>query len=325
VFVGGTTVSNVTLHNMDEVERKDVRIGDTVVVRRAGDVIPEIVRVVPDKRPKGARKVKLPDACPVCGSAVERVEDQAIARCTGGLFCGAQRKEAILHFAARRAMDIEGLGDKIVDQLVEADLVASPADLYRLDAATLAGLERMGEKSAHNLVAAIAKSKDTTLGRFLYALGIREVGEVTAATLARHFGTLDAVLGADEAAFQAVPDVGPVVAASLAGFFAEAHNREVIAALRAAGVRWPDATPRVAAGPQPLTGKTLVLTGTLPSLTRDAARALIEAAGGKVSGSVSKKTHFVVAGSEAGSKLSEAERLGVPVLDEAGLRRLLEG
>jgi len=334
VFVGGVTVTNATLHNEDEVRRKDVRVGDTVIVRRAGDVIPEVVAVVPEKRLLQPGKdlfdageplhppFELPAACPECGSAVEKPADEAIARCTGGLYCPAQRKQALWHFAARRAMDIEGLGDKLVEQLVDADLVHSPADLYHLDLPTLAGLERMGEKSAANLLAAIEQSKNTTLARFIYALGIRNVGEATARDLARHFGNLEALLAADEAALQQVPDVGPVVAASLCHFFAEPHNRAVIAGLCAAGVHWPK-NEAPAAGPRPLAGKTLVLTGTLPTLKRDEAKALIEAAGGKVAGSVSKKTDYVVAGEEAGSKLEKAQELGVTVIDEAGLQALL--
>jgi DNA ligase (NAD+) len=324
VLVGGVTVSNVTLHNMDEVARKDVRIGDTVVVRRAGDVIPEIVRVVPEKRPKRAPKPKLPEVCPACGSRVERVEDQAIARCVAGLHCPAQRKEALRHFASRRALDVDGLGEKIIEQLVDAELVRSPADLYKLDAAQLAALERMGERSAENLVAAIEASKQTTLGRFVYALGIRDVGEVTAETLARHFGALDAIAGASAEALEAAPDVGPVVAARVHEFFADGANRAVVKALRKAGVTFAEGAPRI---PRegPLSGKTFVITGTLPALSRDEARALIEAAGGKVSGSVSKKTHFLVLGADPGSKLREAEKHGVRIVDEAELRRLVKG
>jgi DNA ligase (NAD+) len=331
VFVGGVTVTNATLHNEDEVRRKDVRVGDTVIVRRAGDVIPEVVAVVPERRPLrdlfGGEPLHppfaLPEKCPECGSTVARGADEAIARCTGGLYCPAQRKQALWHFAARRAMDIEGLGDKLVEQLVDGGLVRTPADLYGLSVATLAGLERMGEKSARNLVEAIAGSRQTTLGRFIFALGIRNVGEATARDLARFFGSLEAIEAADVESLQRVPDVGPVVAASIAAFFAEAHNREVIDGLRRAGVSWPDEMP-ADRGAQPLAGRTLVLTGTLPGLTRDAAKALIEAAGGKVAGSVSKKTDFVVAGDEAGSKLEKARELGVPVLDEAGLMKLLE-
>jgi DNA ligase (NAD+) len=323
VFVGGVTVTNATLHNEDEVRRKDVRVGDTVVVRRAGDVIPEVVRVLPEKRLRGARTFLMPSRCPECGSAIVRLADEAIARCTGGLFCPAQRKQALLHFASRRALDIEGLGEKLVDQLVDACLVRTPADVYGLSVEALAGLERMAEKSAANVVAAIAKSRETTLARFVYALGIRHVGEATAKDLARHFGSLEALMAADAAELAGTPDVGPVVAESIARFFGERHNREVIAALRRAGVRWRDAVPERAPAGR-LAGLTLVLTGTLPTLTREDAKARIEAAGGKVAGSVSKKTDYVVAGEEAGSKLAKAQELGVPVVDEAGLERLIE-
>jgi len=326
VFVGGVTVSNVTLHNMDEIARKDVRIGDTVIVRRAGDVIPEIVSVVKERRPKNARKVSLPGHCPVCGSTVERPEGEAVARCSGGLVCAAQRKEALRHFASRRAMDIDGLGEKIVEQLVDADKVESPDDLYRLTAEELAGLERMGEKSADNLVSALEKSKETSLDRFLYALGIREVGEATAANLARYFGDLDALMDADQAALEAVPDVGPVVAAHVHAFFAEDRNRKVIRALQDLGVTWPET---VAAGTVedsgPLAGKTVVLTGTLQSMTRDEAKDRVRAAGGKITGSVSKKTDFVVVGENAGSKLEKAHSMGVETIDEERLNQFLRG
>lgn len=324
VFVGGATVSNATLHNMDEVERKDVRIGDAVVVRRAGDVIPEIVRVLPERRPPRARKVKLPERCPVCGSAVERTEGEAIARCSGGLFCEAQRKEAIRHFASRRAMDIEGLGEKLVEQLVDRKLVRSPADLYALDVATLAELDRMGEKSAANLVAAIEKSKHTTLARFLYALGIRDVGEVTAQVLADHFGSLDALAKASIEDLKQVPDVGPVVAQHVAAFFAEPHNLEVIRMLRERGVTWPEGVARTeptAAGP--LTGKTFVITGTLASMTREAAAERIRQLGGKVTDSVSRRTDYVVVGENPGSKLARARELGITILDEKALLEMI--
>lgn len=331
VFVGGVTVTNATLHNEDEVRRKDVRVGDTVIVRRAGDVIPEVVAIVPEKRPTrdlfGGEPLhppfELPKACPECGSAVVRGIDEAIARCTGGLYCPAQRKQALWHYAARRAMDIEGLGDKIVDQLVDAGHVHTPADLYGLSVETLAGLERMGEKSALNLVAAIDHSRQTTLARFIFALGIRNVGEATARDLARYFGNLNGIMAADVEALQQVPDVGPIVAASIVAFFNESHNREIIAQLLAAGLHWTEGEP-ADAGPKLLAGKTLVLTGTLPTLKRDDAKAMIEAAGGKVAGSVSKKTDFVVAGEEAGSKLEKALELGVAVIDEAELLKLLE-
>jgi DNA ligase (NAD+) len=321
VFVGGVTVTNATLHNEDEVRRKDVRVGDTVVVRRAGDVIPEVVRTLLDKRPRGTREFAMPRKCPECGSAVVRLPDEAIARCSGGLVCPAQRKQALLHFASRRAMDIEGLGDKLVDQLVDAGVVHTPADLYKLGIGALAELERMAEKSAANVVAAIERSRATTLPRFVYALGIRHVGEETAKDLARHFGRLEALLAADEAALLEVEDVGPVLAESIHQFFAEAHNREVVARLRAAGVHWPDAEPRRKAGGK-LQGLTLVLTGTLPTLTRDEARDLIESLGGKVAGSVSKKTSYVVAGADPGSKIDRARELGVPVIDERELKAM---
>jgi DNA ligase (NAD+) len=322
VFVGGVTVTNATLHNEDEVRRKDVRIGDTVIVRRAGDVIPEVVAIVPERRPILAPEFHMPKRCPVCGSAVEKPEDEAIARCTGGLFCPAQRKQALLHFASRRAMDIEGLGDKLVEQLVDNAIVKTPADLYKLGLLALANLERMAEKSAANILAAIEKSRATTLARFIYALGIRNVGEATAKDLARHFGGLDALMGADEARLQQVPDVGPVVAASIARFFAEPHNVEVIEQLRAAGVHWVEGEPQATVA-SVIAGKTFVLTGTLPTLTREAAKELIEARGGKVAGSVSKKTDFVVAGVEAGSKLDKAQQLGVTILDETQFLELI--
>ncbi|HWD36036.1 MAG TPA: NAD-dependent DNA ligase LigA, partial [Casimicrobiaceae bacterium] len=322
VFVGGVTVTNATLHNEDEVRRKDVRIGDTVIVRRAGDVIPEIVRVLVDHRPPEAREFAMPTTCPECGSAVERLPDEAIARCTGGLVCPAQRKQALRHFASRHAMDIEGLGEKLIDQLVESGRVETAADLYRLRVDALAELERMAEKSAANVVRAIAQSRDTTLERFIYALGIRHVGEATARDLAAHFGALDPLLDADLDALVQVRDVGPVLAESIRDFFAEPHNRTVIAALRAAGVHWKEGAPRRPAE-GPLTGRTFVLTGTLPTLSRDHAKALLEAAGATVAGSVSKKTDYVVAGTEAGSKLAKAEALGVKVIDEAAMRALL--
>jgi DNA ligase (NAD+) len=322
VFVGGVTVTNATLHNEDEVRRKDVHIGDTVIVRRAGDVIPEVVRVEADKRPRGAKAFTLPAKCPECGSAIVRLPDEAVARCTGGLYCPAQRKQALLHFASRRALDIEGLGDKLVDQLVDAGLVHTPADIYKLRVDDLTELERMAEKSAANVIAAIEGSKATTLARFIYGLGIRHVGETTAKDLARHFGRLDPLLSADEATLLEVHDVGPVLAESIARFFAERHNREVIAALRKAGVHWTESEPqRASAGP--LAGLTFVLTGTLPGLTREDAKARIEEAGGKVAGSVSRTTSYVVAGADSGSKLQKAVELEIPVLDEAGLQKLI--
>jgi DNA ligase (NAD+) len=322
VFVGGVTVTNATLHNEDEVRRKDVRIGDTVIVRRAGDVIPEVVRVLLDKRPADARAFVMPKQCPECGSAIDRLPDEAIARCTGGLVCPAQRKQSLLHFASRRALDIEGLGDKLVDQLVDGGIVHTPADIYKLDAAKLAALERMAEKSAANVVTAIDKSRHTTLARFIFALGIRHVGETTAKDLASHFGSLDALMSADENALLEVGDVGPVLARAIADFFAEAHNRDVIKALRKAGVAFAEGPPRRAANGA-FSGMTFVVTGTLPSLTRDEATGLIEAQGGKIASSVSKKTDFVVAGAEAGSKLERALALDVKVIDEAGLKKLL--
>ena len=323
VFVGGVTVTNATLHNEDEIRRKDVRIGDTVVVRRAGDVIPEVVRMVPEQRPILAPEFVMPKVCPVCASAIVRGEDEAVARCSAGLYCPAQRKQALIHFASRRAMDIEGFGEKLVEQLVDADLLHTPADIYRLDLPTLAGLARMGEKSAANVLMAIEKSKQTTLARFIFALGIRNVGETTAKDLARYFGSLEALLEADEASLLNVNDIGPVVASSLRGFLGEPHNLDIIHQLQAAGIQWASGD-RLALTNGVLSGKTFVLTGTLPSLSRDQAKALIEAQGGRVSGSVSKKTDYVVAGLEAGSKLDKAQALGVEVIDEAQLRILIE-
>ena len=324
VFVGGATVTNATLHNEDELRRKDIHIGDTVVVRRAGDVIPEVARALPERRPNNARRFQMPTHCPVCGSKVVRLPEEAVARCSGGLVCAAQRKQSILHFASRRAMDIEGLGDKLVDQLVDADLVKTPADIYALDASTLAGLERMGEKSAQNVLDSIERSRRTTLERFIYALGIRNVGEATARDLARHFGGLDRLVAAGEEELQQVKDVGPVVAMSIRQFFSERHNLEVIRKLRdpGTGVRWEEheGEPERVAGV--LAGKTFVLTGTLPGMAREEARELIESRGGKVSGSVSKKTDYVVAGEDPGSKLARARELGVTILDEDGLREL---
>lgn len=340
VFVGGVTVTNATLHNLFEIRKKGVRVGDTVIVRRAGDVIPEVVGVMPPEgtglalgRPGGIAvpghrtvyvpNFKMPKTCPVCGSDVVREKGEANHRCTGGLFCPAQRKEAILHFAARRAMDIEGLGDKLVDQLVDANVIRTLPDLYRLGLTSLIALDRMAEKSAQNVLAALEKSKQTTLPRFLFGLGLRHVGEATAKDLARHFGTLDAIMDASVEQLLQVPDVGPVVAQSLHTFFQQPHNREVVEQLRACGVTWPEGAPAERA-PQVLAGKTVVLTGTLPTLSRDAAKDMLEAAGAKVAGSVSKKTSYVVAGEEAGSKLVKAQELGVPVLDEAGMLALLQ-
>jgi DNA ligase (NAD+) len=322
VFVGGVTVTNATLHNEDEARRKDVRVGDTVIVRRAGDVIPEVVSVLPDKRLPGAQPFAMPRVCPVCGSAAVREEGEADYRCTGGLFCSAQRKQAILHFAQRRAVEIEGLGDKLVDQLVDSGVVKTLPDLYRLGLTALASLERMADKSAKNIVDALEQSKQTTLPRFLFGLGIRHVGEATAKALARHFGKLDSIMQASEAQLLQVADVGPVVAMSIRTFFEQPHNREVVEQLRACGVSWEEGEPLVIES-LPLAGKTFVLTGTLPTLSRDEAKAMLEAAGAKVAGSVSKKTDYVVAGDEAGSKLDKARSLGIEVLDEQGLRALL--
>jgi len=324
VFVGGVTVTNATLHNEDEARRKDVRVGDTVIVRRAGDVIPEVVGVLPDKRVEGALQFTMPRKCPVCGSDAVREEGEADYRCTGGLFCGAQRKEAILHYAHRRAVEVEGLGDKLVEQLVDANIIRTLPDLYRLGLTALAALDRMAEKSANNLLEALEKSKQTTLPRFLFGLGIRHVGEATAKELARHFGKLDAVMDATEEQLLEVSDIGPIVAQSIRTFFEQPHNREVVEQLRACGVTWEEGEP-AARAPRPLSGKTFVITGTLPTLSRDEAKDKVEAAGGKVAGSVSKKTDYVVAGEEAGSKLAKALTLGVPVIDEAALLAMLAG
>jgi DNA ligase (NAD+) len=324
VFVGGVTVTNATLHNEDEARRKDVRVGDTVVVRRAGDVIPEVVSVLLEKRSGDPPQFTMPRICPVCGSAAVREEGEADYRCTGGLFCAAQRKQAILHFAQRRAVEVEGLGEKLVEQLVDAQLVRTLPDLYRLGLSALAGLERMADKSAGNILEALEKSKHTTLQRFLFGLGIRHVGEATAKELARHFGSLDAIMDASEAQLLEVADVGPIVAQSLRTFFEQPHNREVVEQLRACGLTWEEGAPAPVA-PRPFSGKTFVITGTLPSMGRDQAKDLVEAAGGKVAGSVSKKTDYVVAGAEAGSKLDKALALGVPVIDETRLKELLDG
>lgn len=325
VFVGGVTVTNATLHNEDEARRKDVRVGDTVIVRRAGDVIPEVVGVVPESLASTARGdiFTMPRTCPVCASAAVREEGEADYRCTGGLFCSAQRKQAILHFAQRRAVEVEGLGEKLVDQLVDAGLIRTLPDLYRLGFTALATLDRMADKSAQNIVDALEKSKETTLPRFLFGLGIRHVGEATAKALARHFGQIDAIMDASEEQLLAVNDVGPTVALSIRTFFDQAHNCEVVEQLRACGIHW-SALEASSDAPKPLAGLTFVITGTLPTLGRDAAKDLIEAAGGKVSGSVSKKTSYVLAGTEAGSKLDKARELGVAVIDEAALRQMLE-
>jgi DNA ligase (NAD+) len=323
VFVGGVTVSNVSLHNEDYIKSLDLRVGDTIIVRRAGDVIPQVVGVRAELRPAGTKRFSMPDRCPVCDSEVVRDEDGADHRCTAGLYCPAQRKQALRHFAGRRALDIEGLGEKLLDQLVDANLVKTPADLYRLDRSSLTNLERMAEKSATNVLKAIEKSRKTTLPRFIFALGIRNVGETTARDLARHFGKLESLMQANEAALQQAPDVGPVVAQSIVHFFAESHNRDVIAQMRAAGVHWPEMQV-VRAAALPLSEKTFVLTGTLPNLSREEAKERIEAKGGKVAGSVSKKTDYVVAGTDPGSKLEKARELGVAVLDERGLLELLD-
>ena len=324
VFVGGVTVTNATLHNEDEARRKDVRVGDTVVVRRAGDVIPEVVSMLPEKRLPDASLFTMPAQCPVCGSAAVREEGEADHRCSGGLFCSAQRKQAILHFAQRRAVEVEGLGDKLVDQLVDSGIIRTLPDLYRLGLTSLAALDRMADKSAQNIVDALQASKQTTLPRFLFGLGIRHVGEATAKALARHFGSLDAIMDAPMERLLEVSDVGPVVAQSIHTFFEQAHNREVVAQLRACGLQWEEGAP-AERKPTPLSGKTLVITGTLPTLSRDEAKDLIEGAGGKVAGSVSKKTHYLLAGLEAGSKLDKARELGVAVIDENGLKELLNG
>jgi DNA ligase (NAD+) len=320
-FVGGVTVSNATLHNMDELTRKDVRVGDTVVIRRAGDVIPEVARVLLQRRPKTTVPVMLPDVCPVCGSPVVREADQAVARCTGGRNCAAQRKEEIRHFASRRALDIQGLGDKLVEQLVDRDWVRTPADLFALRTEQLAELERMGEKSAQKLQSAIEAAKHTSLPRFLYALGIRDVGEATALALAQYFRDIAALRRAGEEEIQRVPDVGPVVAKNVAAHFQDAENSSIVDRLLAGGIAWP--APAPVDTDAELAGKTLVLTGTLQTMTREAAAEAVVRLGGKVSSSVSKKTHYVVAGAEAGSKLKKAEQLGIPVLDEAAFLKLL--
>ena len=323
VFVGGVTVTNATLHNEDEARRKDVRIGDTVIVRRAGDVIPEVVSVLLDKRQPDAQIFTMPRQCPVCGSDAVREEGEADYRCSGGLFCAAQRKEAILHYAHRRAVEVEGLGDKLVEQLVDANVIRTLPDLYKLGLASLASLDRMADKSARNLIEALEKSKQTTLPRFVFGLGIRHVGEATAKALAQHFGKLDAIMNATEAQLLEVSDVGPIVAQSIRTFFEQPHNREVVEQLRACGVTWQEGEPAAVAF-RPLSGKTFVITGTLPGLSRDEAKDRVEAAGGKVAGSVSKKTDYVVAGVEAGSKLVKAQALGVTVIDEAALLALLD-
>ena len=321
VFVGGVTVSNATLHNMDEIERKDVRIGDKVFIRRAGDVIPEVVRVVPGSRKKQLKKIRLPAKCPVCGSDVERIEGEAVARCTGGLICKAQRTEAIKHFASRKAMDIDGLGDKLVEQMVEAGIIETVVDLFRLDVDEVAGLERMGQKSAENLLAAISNSRSPTLAKLVYALGIREVGEATARSLATSLHNLQAIMSTNEEALQQIQDIGPVVAKHITHFFAQPHNQQVIEQLlKEINIQLPEASQ----GGEPLSGKTFVITGSLSEMTRDQAKELLQSAGARVSGSVSAKTDYLLAGEKAGSKLARAEKLGVEVIDEAGLKDLLK-
>ncbi len=322
VFVGGVTVSNATLHNEDEIARKDVRVGDTVIVRRAGDVIPEVVQVVMQKRPANSVAFEMPTLCPVCDSHATREEGEAKRRCQGGLFCEAQRKQAIKHFASRKALDVDGLGDKLVEQLVDADLIHDPADLFSLTVPQITGLDRMAEKSAQNLVAALEQAKHTRFGRFLFALGIREVGETTARSLARHFLTLDALMATAENSLIEIEDVGPIVAKRIVTFFAEEHNRQVVARLMTAGIDWPVETHT--ASDSPLNGKTVVLTGTLISLSRAEAKEKLLALGAKVSGSVSPKTDYVVAGSEAGSKLTKAEALGITILDESEMKAWFE-
>ncbi len=323
VFVGGVTVSNATLHNEDEVKRKDVRIGDTVIVRRAGDVIPEVAAVILSKRPKNAKPFVMPTQCPVCGSDVIKIEGEAVARCTGGLFCAAQRKQAIKHFASRKAMDIDGLGDKLVEQLSDEGLIHDVADLYTLKQDQVTGLERMGEKSAANLIEALEKSKQTSLARFLFALGIREVGEATAQSLANYFATLEAIETASLEQLQDVPDVGPVVAAHILAFFQQPHNIEVIEKLIQAGINWP-VIEHVAETEQPLAGQVIVLTGSLSTMSRDEAKQELKALGAKVTGSVSKKTDLVIAGTEAGSKRTKAQQLGIEILDEAQFIKMLK-
>ena len=323
VFVGGVTVSNATLHNIDELHRKDVRVGDTVIVRRAGDVIPEVARVIASRRPKNTRRVQLPKTCPVCNSRVEREEGEAVARCTGGLFCAAQRAEALKHFVSRRALDIEGLGAKLIEQLVESDRLKSPADLFQLSKKELSELDRMGEKSANNPVRSIESSKSTSLSRFLYALGIREVGDATAAGLAAHYGRLESIGAASEEDLQRVPDVGPIVASRIRAFFQEKLNLEVLTRLQGSGVHWPESDPAVLSEDGPLAGKTFVITGILVDMTRDQAKKFIQSAGGRVTGSISRKTDYLIAGEKAGSKLTKARKLDVSIIDTDELLSLI--
>jgi DNA ligase (NAD+) len=322
VFVGGVTVTNATLHNADEVQRKDIRVGDTVIVRRAGDVIPEVVKSLPELRPDDVTLFVMPTRCPACGSEVETIEGEAIARCSGGLYCPAQHKEAVKHFASRKAMNIDGLGDKMVDQLLENGLIGTVADLYQLTVEKIAGLDRMAEKSASNLINALNASRHTTLPRFLFALGIREVGEVTARTLAEWFRNLDTLKTADEMTLQTAPDIGPTVARHVFTFFRQSHNLEVLQRLVDAGIHWDAMPERIEAEALPFAGKTFVITGTLDSLSREEAKALVHSLGGKAAGSVSAKTDYVVAGADPGSKLSKAQALDIPVLDEAAFLSL---
>jgi DNA ligase (NAD+) len=324
VSVGGVTVTNATLHNADEVHRKDIRVGDTVIVRRAGDVIPEVVKSLPELRPDNASLFVMPTHCPACGSDVETIEGEAIVRCSGGLYCPAQHKEAVKHFASRKAMNIDGLGDRIVDQLLEKCLIGTVADLYRLTVEEVAGLDRLAEKSASNLINAIKSSRHTTLPRFLFALGIREVGEVTARTLAEQFRDIDTLKTADEMTLQTAPDIGPTVARHVFTFFRQPHNLEVLQGLLDAGIHWDAMPERIAAEALPFAGKTFVITGTLDSLSREEAKALVHSLGGKAAGSVSAKTDFVVAGADPGSKLTKAQALGIPVLDEAAFLALCQ-
>lgn len=323
VFVGGVTVSNATLHNIDELHRKDVRVGDTVIVRRAGDVIPEVACVIASRRPKNTRRIQLPKTCPVCNSRVEREEGEAVARCTGGLFCAAQRAEALKHFVSRRALDIDGFGAKLIEQLVESDRLKSPADLFQLSKKELSELDRMGEKSADNLVRSIESSKSTSLSRLLYALGIREVGDATAAGLATHYGRLESIVAASEEELQGVPDVGPIVASRIRAFFQEKHNLEVVTRLQDSGVYWPESDPVVLSEDGPLAGKTFVITGTLADMTRDQAKKFIQSAGGRVTGSISRKTDYLITGEKAGSKLTKARKLDVAIIDTDELLSLI--
>jgi len=325
VFVGGVTVSNATLHNIDELHRKDVRVGDTVTIRRAGDVIPEVVGVIASRRPKKTRRIRLPKKCPVCKSAVSREEGEAVARCTGGLYCSAQRAEALKHFVSRKAMDIDGLGAKLIEQLVSAGRIKTPADIYRLEQSDLAEMERMAEKSTANLIRSIEASKSTTLSRFLYGLGIREVGEATAAELASYFGKLDNIIAASEEELLTVSDVGPIVASRIRSFFQEQHNLDVISGLRLSGLDWPESEIQKVPQDGPLSGKTFVLTGSLSDMTRDEAKKIIQDRGGKVTGSVSKKTDFLIYGENPGSKLLKAQELKVSTLDESDFGVLLNG